>query len=115
MEVRPREVFFYKLPNGDCPFEKWLNSLGTSERAKVKARLKQVEDTGNLGRHKYLGERVSEFIFDGRYGHLRVYYAEIGSPVLVLNGGHKDNQSRDIEQAKRCLADYEQREGRDKS
>jgi putative component of toxin-antitoxin plasmid stabilization module len=31
--------------------------------------------------------------------------------ILVLNGGVKDTQDRDIEKAKEYLADYEEREG----
>jgi len=86
MEVRPREVVFYKLPSGKCPFEEWLASLGVSEQAKVEARIKQVRNSGNLGSHKYLKSRVGELKFAGRYGHLRVYYAEIGSPIMVFCG-----------------------------
>lgn len=117
MEVGPKEVFFYELPNGKCPFKQWLSSLKDPEAvAKVQIRIKQVEESGNLGSYKYLEAGVSEFKFAGRrHGHLRVYYAEINSYILVLNGGHHDNQSRDIEKAKRYLVDYEQREGQDKS
>jgi putative addiction module killer protein len=113
MNVGPEELPFYELPNGKRPFEEWLNSLGVPERVKVEARLKKVTDSGNLGSFKYLGAGVSELKFAGRYGHLRVYYAVLDSRMMLLHGGHKDTQSRDIEQAKRYLADYEQREGQD--
>jgi putative addiction module killer protein len=114
MEMQHREVFFYRTIDGKEPFIEWLNSLHDVQATrKVQVRLKRAQEFGNLGDWKYLNSGVFEFRFKGRYGHLRVYYAEMGEIILVLSGGVKDTQDRDINRAKEFLADYEQREGSD--
>ena len=103
MDVKPKKVFF------TLQFLGWLKSLrDTKAAAKIKARLKRVEESGSLGDWKYLDFGVSEFRLGGRGGY-RIYFGEIEEGILILSGGHHDTQSRNIEQAKGLLADYEQR------
>ena len=61
---------------------------------------------GNVGDSKPVGEGVYEARIAFGPGY-RVYYAPEGQVViLLLCGGDKGSQRRDIELAKRCLADY---------
>ncbi len=68
-------------------------------QAAVDARLARVR-AGNLGDHKGVGSGVSELRINIGPG-LRVYYAEHGkSVVILLGGGDKSTQTRDIGRAK---------------
>jgi putative addiction module killer protein len=69
------------------------------------ARLKRVE-LGNLGDHHGVGEGVYELRIDFGPGY-RVYFGEDGKRLVVLLiGGTKKTQRRDIETAKRYWSDY---------
>jgi putative addiction module killer protein len=72
---------------------------------KVMARLKRVQ-LGNLGDHRGVGEGVYELRIDFGSGY-RVYFGEDGKRLIVLLiGGTKKTQTRDIETAKRYWSDY---------
>ena len=89
------------------PFEKWLHGLKDKVAvARILARLKKVE-FGSLGDVKALGDKLYEMrIFYGP-GY-RLYYAKRGKVIiLLLNGGDKSTQSRDIKKAKEILNDLE--------
>lgn len=84
-------------------FDKWLKGLKDKTiRNKVLARLARVEN-GNFGDFKQIADDLFElrFFFGGG---LRVYYTvRNGCVVLLLVGGDKSSQSRDIENARRAL------------
>jgi putative addiction module killer protein len=64
---------------------------------------------GNLSNAKGVGEGVFEHRIDWGPGY-RVYFGRDGDALLVLLcGGTKQRQQRDIEKAKECWADYKQR------
>ncbi len=93
------------------PFEKWLNGLNDKVAvARILARLKKVE-FGSLGDVKTLGDKLYEMrIFYGP-GY-RLYYAKKGKIIiLLLCGGDKSTQSRDIKKAKEILNDLEKKNG----
>ena len=78
---------------------KWLDDLDTKTRARIQARVLRVEQ-GNLGDCKSLGGTIWELRLDFGPGY-RVYFGIQGkSLVILLLGGDKGSQSRDIEQAK---------------
>ncbi|MBN2719447.1 MAG: type II toxin-antitoxin system RelE/ParE family toxin [Deltaproteobacteria bacterium] len=87
-------------------FEKWLTGLkDIRAKAKVLTKLKQVS-MGNFGNAKSVGSGISELKIDYGPGY-RVYYAKVGNCiVLLLNGGTKSGQNRDIEKAKDILEDW---------
>jgi putative addiction module killer protein len=67
---------------------------------------------GNLGDHKGVGEGVTETRADTGPG-FRVYYGRDGNAlVILLAGGTKRTQSRDIENAKDRWKDYKDRKRR---
>ena len=80
-------------------FIEWLDGLrDTRAVGKIASRLKRVSE-GNFGDCVLVGEGVSELRHYGpRY---RVYFVRCGSVVVVvLGGGDKSTQARDIEPAK---------------
>ncbi len=110
MEVTPRELIIYETEQGEAPFSEWLDSLRDRlARARIRKRLSRVE-LGNLGDYKAVGEGVYELRIDYGPGY-RVYYANIDLIIiLLLFGGDKDTQEKDIEQAKQFWNDFKQRE-----
>lgn len=81
-------------------FDRWLNQLRDARaKARVQTRIRRLS-LGNPGDVKPVGEGVSELRIDYGPGY-RVYYMHRG-PVLVvlLCGGDKGSQDRDIALAK---------------
>jgi len=93
-------IEYYLDDNGKAPFLEWLYSLRDKVAVyRVRARIDRVE-LGNFGMVKSLGDGVSELKIDHGPGY-RVYYAMSGKTVvLLLIGGDKSTQKKDIETAK---------------
>ena len=74
-------------------------------RSVIRARLDRLE-AGNPGDHRSVGEGVQELRIDFGPGY-RVYYGEEGSTiVIVLCGGDKSSQEKDVRKAQEYWADY---------
>ena len=87
----------------------WLEALkDLRAKAHIQARMVRVA-AGNFGDCKPLRDGVQELRIDHGPGY-RVYLSRQG-PILVLLlcGGHKTDQSRDIERAIEYLADWKER------
>ena len=96
----------YLTQNGRSPFNEWLEGLRDLQaRARVEVRLDRAS-LGNLGDYASIGGGVCELrIFHGP-GY-RVYFSlEDEAVMLLLFGGVKGTQQRDIRVAKAYLADY---------
>lgn len=80
-------------------FSNWLKSLDHQARAKVLDRLVRMS-AGNFGDHKSVGKGVSELRINYGPGY-RVYYTvrKDGTVVILLGGGTKKRQGKDIEAA----------------
>ena len=92
---------------GTKQFNQWLKGLkDRATKSKVLARLARVEN-GNFGDHQPLSKELFELrLFFA--GGLRIYYTiRNGEIVLLLNGGGKSSQSKDIEKAKTLLSELE--------
>ncbi len=88
-------------------FDKWLKGLkDRTTRNKVLARIDRVQN-GNFGDFKSLGNNLFELrLFFS--GGLRIYYTiRNHQVVLLLNGGSKSSQSRDIEKARQVIQELE--------
>lgn len=96
-----REIHKLELGSGRVPFDEWFESLRDRKmQAAVDARLARVR-AGNFGDHKSVGAGVWELRIDLGPG-LRVYYGEHAKQlVILLGGGDKAHQARDISRAKR--------------
>jgi putative addiction module killer protein len=103
------ELHYYQISRGERPFVEWLEALEDRQaRARVQARLARVE-VGNLGDVEPVGEGVMELRIDWGPGY-RVYFARVGQViVLLLCGGDKRTQQKDIKRAKEYFADYKTR------
>ena len=89
-------------------FAKWLKRLkDTAARARILVRIQRLSLTENFGDVKPIGDGVFEMRIDYGPGY-RLYYALKGSElVLLLIGGDKSSQQRDIAKAKKLNQEYE--------
>jgi len=107
-DVHPREIQIYRSANGQQPFTEWLESIrGANTRDRMQARIERLEE-GNFSDCKSVGEGVFELRFHFGSGY-RIYFAQIGNTiVLLLCGGDKTSQTRDIERAKTYWREYKE-------
>lgn len=89
-------------------FSDWLRALrDVRGKAKILVRIERLAK-GNPGDVQSVGEGVSELRINYGPGY-RVYYVQRGQRfILLLAGGDKSTQQRDIVQAKRLSAEYEE-------
>jgi putative addiction module killer protein len=89
-------------------FDKWLINLRDPQaRTRILARIKRLAE-GNPGDVKPSGEGISEMRIDYGPGY-RVYYKDTGREIiLLLCGGDKTGQQRDIDRAKEIARLYEE-------
>lgn len=88
-------------------FAKWLDELSDLRgRARILARIERLRG-GNFGDWKSLGDGVGELRVDSGPGY-RVYFTRVGSEIVVLlAGGDKSSQARDIRKAKELAENLE--------
>jgi putative addiction module killer protein len=99
------KIKFYTDEKGKEPFNEWLCTLEKTEQARIDVRLTRVKN-GNLGDCSSVGDGVFELRFKNHSG-FRVYFGYDGDTIIIiLNGGDKDTQNRDIEKAKNYWKDY---------
>ncbi|MBI1365740.1 MAG: type II toxin-antitoxin system RelE/ParE family toxin [Alphaproteobacteria bacterium] len=82
-------------------FADWLDGLKDRQAAvRIVKRIDKIERSGHLGDTEPVGEGVRELRFHFGPGY-RVYYIQRGETVIILlAGGDKDSQARDIDKAK---------------
>ena len=109
MEVTPKELHIYVTASGQAPFSEWLKALQDGKaRARIRVRLDRVS-LGNMGDCHGVGDGVQELRIDYGPGY-RVYFGQLGSTiVLLLCGGDKSTQTKDIALAKQFWNDYRRR------
>ena len=92
--------------SGRSLYDEWLGSLRDARaKAKIISAVDRME-LGNLGDSEPVGEGVSELRLHYGPGY-RVYYAREGKTIFILLcGGDKSTQSKDIKQAKKLWRDH---------
>lgn len=89
-------------------FAKWLKRLkDAAARVRILVRVQRLSLTENFGDAKPVGDGVFEMRIDYDPGY-RLYYALRGNElVLLLIGGDKSSQQRNIAKAKKLNREYE--------
>lgn len=89
-------------------FDDWFDKLKDQQaKRRIQVRIDRVED-GNFGDTEPVGEGVSELRFFFGPGY-RVYYCQQGQRVIILlAGGDKTTQSKDIKLALKLAKDLEE-------
>jgi putative addiction module killer protein len=102
----------YVSPEGNCPFEEWLRGLKDVEgRARIRKRLDRLE-SGNFGDRREVGGGVGELRLHIGPGY-RIYFGQDGRTlVILLCGGDKGSQRKDVERAGACWRGYLASRGR---
>ena len=83
-------------------FDKWLKKINdVKAKAKILFRIQKLENEEHFGDCKPVGNGVSELKINYAKGY-RVYFTEKdGKIIVLLVGGDKSTQQKDIEKAKR--------------
>ena len=81
-------------------FSNWLKKLKDIKgKVAILRRIDRLKE-GNFGDYKYLGNNISELRFSIGPGY-RIYYTVVKNEIiLLLIGGDKSSQTKDIEKAK---------------
>ena len=102
------EIRYYIAVDGYEPFADWFADLEPVSRAKIARAIARMEQ-GNLANVKSVGEGVLEYRIDFGPGY-RVYFGRDGETLIILlTGGTKKRQQRDIDAAHEYWQDYKRR------
>ena len=109
MEIRHKEVKEYLAENGRSPFREWIVSLKDMKtRAGIRMRVNRLR-LGSFGDCRFLGNGVYELKIDFGPGY-RIYLGRESDVILILLcGGDKKTQKKDIVKAKQLWQDYVRR------
>lgn len=103
------QIGVYETDAGKIPYEEWEDSLSSQDRALVETRLARIRK-GNLGDCEPLKGKGTKGIYEIRmhFGPgYRIYYGMVGRQILLLLcGGDKGSQNRDIQKAIKFWHDY---------
>ena len=104
-----RKVLHYQSETGKIPYREWINALKDKlGKAHILERIDRAEE-GNLGKHRSVGGGVVELKIDFGPGY-RVYLGQVGEELIILLcGGDKSNQDKEIRLAQKYWEDYRRR------
>jgi putative addiction module killer protein len=101
------EIRYYTGSNDSEPFADWFAELDPIAGAKVTRAIARLEQ-GNFSNVKSVGEGVLECRIDFGPGY-RIYFGRDGDTIVVLlTGGTKKRQQRDIGAAQDYWLNYKQ-------
>ena len=106
-ETHEKQLLIYSDSYGKEPWVEWISSLKDPvTRKRIFSRIRQIQ-AGNYGDCKPVGEGVLELRLFFGAGY-RFYFGELekGGIVLLLCGGDKSTQEKDIKQAKVFWREY---------
>ncbi|NOY29117.1 MAG: type II toxin-antitoxin system RelE/ParE family toxin [Planctomycetes bacterium] len=105
------EVIEYVNDAGKNAVAEWIKKLDISVFTKVAAVIERMK-LGNFGDAKSVGEGVSERRIDFGPGYRLYFGRDGGKLVILLGGGTKRRQQKDIEAAKLAWAEYKRNKRR---
>jgi len=98
----------YETEDGDSPFTEWFDDLDSRAAARITTALTRLGN-GNTSHVKGVGSGVYELKIDFGPGY-RVYFGKDGAEIVILlGGGSKKRQRRDISDAQARWQDYKDR------
>jgi putative addiction module killer protein len=106
MDVKPKTLIYFETSTGKVPFSDWFSLLiDIKTKATIDARLTRVRN-GNFGNCEPVGQGVLELkIYFGP--GFRVYFGSDGDELIVLlTGGDKSTQNKDIKLAQAYWKEY---------
>jgi putative addiction module killer protein len=99
------EILVYRNRAGQSPYLEWLDALDWKTQERILNRIARMK-RGQFGDFKALDVRLYELRLFFGPGY-RVYFGEHkGSVILLLNGGDKSTQKKDVKAAKECWNIY---------
>ena len=99
------DIRYYVSASGEEPFAEWFAELDAVASAKIVRALARMEQ-GNFSNVKGVGEGVLEYRIDFGPGY-RIYFGRDGETIIVLlTGGTKKRQQRDIDLAHAYWQDF---------
>ena len=106
--VQPKLVFVYADRNGNEPYVQWLESLKDEKtKERIRVRVRRLE-SGLYGDCQSVGDGVFELRLFFGAGY-RIYFGEEdGNIVILLCGGDKGSQKRDIKTAKAYWKEHQE-------
>ena len=101
-----KQIIQYETLEGRCPFREWLLSFKDLKiRSRIRARIDRLL-LGSFGDTKVVGEGVFELRYHFGPGY-RVYFGIYQNQfVILLSGGDKNTQEKDIYRAQQYFQDY---------
>lgn len=104
--IEQKTIIVFSDENGNEPYKIWFENLRDKKgKARIESRLKRLEE-GHYGDCAPVGEGVLELRMFFGAGY-RVYFGDDeGNIVVLLSGGDKDSQKRDIKTAKEYWKEY---------
>ena len=101
-------VLDYQRKDGKRPFYNWLAGLDLNARAKVQIAVARIRK-GGFSNVKSVGRGVYEYRINFGPGY-RIYFGRDGEKVVILlGGGTKKRQTRDVETSKELWKEYKAR------
>lgn len=101
------DIQIYEASDGKCPYLEWESKLTRSLRATISARLARIR-LGNFGDCKSIQGVKGLYELRVHVGPgYRVYFGKQGKKIiLLLLGGNKSSQKRDIKKSHQIWKDY---------
>jgi putative addiction module killer protein len=104
------KIVIYEAKNKKSPFTKWFDSLDAPIQRTIAVRFDRVS-VGNFGDSEQLREGVWELKIHSGPGY-RIYFGKEGKTlIIILTGGLKKSQKKDIEKAIEYWNEYKERYG----
>jgi putative addiction module killer protein len=106
VEAKPQEILICETDDNRVPFSEWIVGLAGQEiEGIIYNRLDRIEK-GNFGNCHSVGGGVSELVIDYGPGY-RLYFGRLGDDqVVLLIGGTKNGQDKDIAKAKELWRNF---------
>jgi putative addiction module killer protein len=104
-----KRILHYRTATGVIPYRAWFDSLKDKlAKAHIRNHIDRAQD-GNFGKHRSVGGGVVELKIDFGPGY-RVYLGQDGNDLIILlSGGDKSTQDKDVRLAQEYWQDYRRR------